>query len=66
MTNTNTMLTTNETFSIAQATVESVLRDLQDEIRVIADIYDSKDLFGIAYRKFSDKIIDVIEDYIEK
>ena len=63
---TNTLLTTSETFSIAQATVESVLRDIQDEIRTIANIYDSKDLFGIAYCKFSDKIIAVIDEYIEK
>lgn len=53
-----------ETMDFAQATVDSVLRNIQDEIRVIANIYDSRDLFGIAYAKFSQKIIDMIEEYI--
>ena len=66
MTDTNTMLTATETFSITQAAVENVLNEIKKEIKVIANIYDSRDLFGIAYSKFSDKIIDVIDEYIEK
>ena len=60
------IMTTQEAMGIAQATVESVLRSIEDEIRTIAHIYDSKDLFGIAYSKFSEKIIEVIDEYIEK
>jgi len=55
-----------DTMDIAQATVDNVLRNIQDDIREIARIYDSRDLFGIAYGKFAEKINDVIEDYIEK
>lgn len=55
-----------DTMDFAQATVESVLRDIQKEILVLAEIYDSRDLFGIAYKKYSDKIIDIIDEYIEK
>ena len=51
------------TMEIAQATVDSVLQDIQDEIRVLANIYDSRDLFGIAYSKYSEKIIELIEEY---
>ena len=61
-----TTLTMKDTMDYAQATVENVLRDIQKEIMVLADIYDSKDLFGIAYKKYSDKIIDIIDEYIEK
>ena len=61
-----TTLTMKETMDYAQATVENVLRDIQNEIMVLAEIYDSKDLFGIAYKKYSDKIIDIIDEYIEK
>ena len=55
-----------DTMDFAQATVENVLRDIQKEIMVLANIYDSRDLFGIAYKKYSDKIIDIIDEYIEK
>ena len=55
-----------DTMDFAQATVENVLRDIQKEILVLAEIYDSRDLFGIAYKKYSDKIIDIIDEYIEK
>ena len=61
-----TTLTMKDTMDYAQATVENVLRDIQNEIMVLAEIYDSKDLFGIAYKKYSDKIIDIIDEYIEK
>ena len=61
-----TTTTMKETMDYAQATVESVLRDIQNEIMVLAEIYDSKDLFGIAYKKYSSKIIDIIDEYIEK
>ena len=60
------MTTMKETMDYAQATVENVLRDIQKEIMVLANIYDSRDLFGIAYKKYSDKIIDIIDEYIEK
>lgn len=63
---TTTTLTMKETMDYAQATVENVLRDIQNEIMVLANIYDSRDLFGIAYKKYSDKIIDIIDEYIEK
>ena len=55
-----------DTMDFAQATVENVLRDIQKEILVLAEIYDSRDLFGIAYKKYSNKIIDIIDEYIEK
>ena len=61
-----TTLTMKDTMDYAQATVENVLRDIQKEIMVLADIYDSKDLFGIAYKKYSDKIVEIIDEYIEK
>ena len=61
-----TTLTMKETMDYAQATVENVLRDIQNEIMALANIYDSRDLFGIAYKKYSDKIIDIIDEYIEK
>lgn len=61
-----TTLTMKETMDYAQATVENVLRDIQKEIMVLANVYDSRDLFGIAYKKYSDKIIDIIDEYIEK
>ena len=61
-----TTLTMKDTMDYAQATVENVLRDIQNEIMVLAEIYDSRDLFGIAYKKYSDKIIDIIDEYIEK
>lgn len=61
-----TTLTMKDTMDYAQATVENVLRDIQKEIMVLAEIYDSKDLFGIAYKKYSDKIVEIIDEYIEK
>lgn len=61
-----TTLTMKDTMDYAQATVENVLRDIQNEIMVLAEIYDSKDLFGIAYKKYSDKIVEIIDEYIEK
>ena len=48
-----------------QAVVEGVLEQIKNEIKVIADIYDSRDLFGIAYGKFADKIIEEIDKYLE-
>ena len=52
----------NNTFDIANAALQNVLSDLQDEIRTIAKIYDSRDLFGIAYGKFAEIIINRIEE----
>ena len=65
MTDTNTTITTNEAFRIAQATVTGVLNEIKDEIKVLADIYDSRDLFGIAYMRFAEKINDIIDEHIE-
>lgn len=49
-----------------QAIIEGVLEQIKTEIRTIAEIYDSRDLFGIAYGKFADKIIkDTIEKYMK-
>lgn len=59
-----TNMNMKDTMDIAQATVDNVLRTIQEEIRTIAHIYDSRDLFGIAYSKFSEKIIDMIEEHI--
>ena len=55
-----------ETMDFAYATVVGVLRDLQKEIKTLADVYDSHDYFGFAYGKFAEKINCIIEDYIEK
>ena len=51
-----------ETFDITNATVKNILEDIQLEIRAIAKVYDSHDLFGIAYGRFAEKIIDIIDD----
>lgn len=55
-----------KTFDVTQAAIEAILKDIQNEVLVIAKIYDSRDLFGIAYGKFAEKINDMIEEYIEK
>ena len=55
-----------DTMDIAQAAIENVLRNVQEEIKELARVYDSRDLFGIAYGKFAEKINSVIDDYIEK
>jgi hypothetical protein len=49
----------------AQAVLESVLEQIKDEIKELARVYDSRDLFGIAYEKFAEKIIDVIDEHKE-
>jgi len=49
----------------AQAVLESVLEQIKDEIKELARVYDSRDLFGIAYGKFAEKIIDVIDEHKE-
>ena len=49
-----------------QVIIEGVLEQIRSEIRAIAEIYDSRDLFGIAYGKFADKIIEeTIDKYLE-
>ena len=49
-----------------QAIIEGVLEQIKNEIKTIAEIYDSRDLFGIAYGKFADKIIEeTIEKYLK-
>ena len=50
---------------INQAMIEGVLCQIKEEIKKLAEIYDSKDLFGIAYGKFADKIIEEIDKYTE-
>ena len=49
-----------------QAVLEGVLEQIKSEIKDLADMYDSRDLFGIAYGKFADKIIEeAINKYLE-
>ena len=49
-----------------QAVVEGVLEKIKGDIRELAEIYDSRDLYGIAYGKFADKIIEeTIDKYLE-
>lgn len=55
-----------ETFDVTYATVVSVLTDIKDEVTELARIYDSKDLFGIAYGKFADLVNNIIDEHIEK
>ena len=55
-----------KTFDITQAAIECVLRDIQKEVSILGEVYDSRDLFGIAYVKFAEKINNMIEEYIEK
>jgi len=56
----------NDTFTITQAVLEGILEDIRTEIKEMARIYDSKDLFGVAYGKFADKIIEnAIDKYLE-
>lgn len=50
-------------FDMTQAALENILENLKDEIKEIARVYDSRDLFGIAYGRFAEKIIDIIDDY---
>ena len=52
-----------ETFEITNATVKNILSNIKKEIRDLAKIYDSRDLFGLGYVKYTEKIIDVIETY---
>ena len=55
-----------DTFTITQAVLEGILEDIRTEIKEMARIYDSKDLFGVAYGKFADKIIEnAIDKYLE-
>ena len=49
------------TFDITNVIVQGILEDIQLEIKAIAEVYDSHDLFGIAYGKFAEKIIDIID-----
>lgn len=51
-----------DTFEYANAAIINILEDLEDEIKTIAEIYDSKDLFGIAYGKFAQIIINRIDE----
>ena len=44
---------------IAQAVLISVLGQIKKDIKELAKIYDTRDLFGIAYEKFADKIIEI-------
>lgn len=50
---------------INQVMIEGVLNKIKEDIETLAEIYDSRDLFGIAYRKFADKIIEEIDKYTE-
>ena len=52
-----------KTIDFNDAAIKNILENIQKEIKVLAEIYDSRDLFGIAYGKFSEKIIDLIEEY---
>ena len=55
-----------DTFDITQAVLEGVLADIRNEIKEMAQIYDSRDLFGISYGKFAEKIIEIaINKYLE-
>ena len=55
-----------DTFDMMQAALEGILTDVKNEIKELAEVYDSKDLFGIAYGKFADKIIEVaIDKYLK-
>jgi len=55
-----------ETFDMMQAALEGILMDVKSEIKELAEVYDSKDLFGIAYGKFADKIIEIaIDKYLK-
>ena len=55
-----------ETFDMMQAALEGILTDVKAEIKELAEVYDSRDLFGIAYGKFADKIIEIaIEKYLK-
>ena len=55
-----------ETYELMQAALEGILTDVKNEIKEIAEVYDSRDLFGIAYGKFADKIIEIaIEKYLK-
>lgn len=49
------------TFDVTNAAVINVLEDVQNEIMELARVYDSRDLFGIAYKRFSEKIVDMID-----
>ena len=55
----------NDTFEYTQAALQSILDQIKDEVKELAHIYDSRDLFGIAYAKYSDKIIDIIDSYLQ-
>lgn len=50
---------------ITKVILEGILEQIKTEIKELADIYDSRDLFGIAYSKYSDKIIEIIDNYME-
>ena len=51
------------TIDFNDAAIKNILDEIQKEIKTLAEIYDSRDLFGIAYGKFSEKIINIIEEY---
>ena len=46
-----------------QAIIEGVLEHIKTEIKTLAEIYDSRDLFGIAYGKFAEKVNDIIDEH---
>lgn len=50
-------------FELTQAALENVLENIKKEVQEIAWVYDSRDLFGIAYGRFAEKIIDIIDEY---
>lgn len=54
-----------ETFDYTQAALQSILDQIKEEVKELAHIYDSRDLFGIAYGKYSDKIIDIIDSHLQ-
>ena len=56
----------NDTFDMLQAALEGILTDVKSEIKELAEVYDSRDLFGVAYGKFADKIIEIaIDKYLK-
>lgn len=55
-----------ETYDLLQAALEGILTDIKNEIKEVADIYDSHDIYGVAYGKFANKIIEIaIDKYLQ-
>ncbi len=55
-----------ETYDLLQAALEGILTDVKNEIKEVAKIYDSHDIYGVAYGKFANKIIEeTIDKYLK-